>query len=382
MVVSSAELGRLFDGIKEVSNAVKQQGESINKMAEELSKCRQDTAELKEEIASLKEDEEQFMEAGHSGPLPKGVKEDVRNLHNQQDDDHQYRGREKIDTPHNCAVRHFLAQTLLKEPNYGYDKATIKRAATRYFETKRQHYLDSLPERKEMSEKKQKDKALTSRRRREFAASVNKPFVFGVYRPLENFLLRLAKMYLQLNKYNKVLHWFQEQEGHFLVALGADGAPFGKDETATSFVVSFLNVLDGIQSCDNNFLLMGANCDETHELMFAYSEHVFDEMEKIEDKTYEVEDYMCGFTCTCIHHHYYYYYSYYCYCYCYYCYCYYYYSYYCYCYCYYCYCYCYYYYSYYYYSYYCYCYCYCYYCYCYYYYSYYYYSYYYYSYYC
>ncbi|KAK3725843.1 hypothetical protein QZH41_014068 [Actinostola sp. cb2023] len=85
---SSAELGRLFDGIKEVSNAVKQQGESINKMAEELSKCRQETAELKEEIASMKEDEEQFMEAGHS--------EDVRNLHNQQDDDHQYRGREKI----------------------------------------------------------------------------------------------------------------------------------------------------------------------------------------------------------------------------------------------------------------------------------------------
>ena len=117
---------------------------------------------------------------------------------------------------------------------------------------------------------------------------------------MENFLLRLAKMYLQLNKYNKVLHWFQEQEGHFLVALGADGAPFGKDETATSFVVSFLNVLDGIQSCDNNFLLMGANCDETHELMFAYSEHVFDEMEKIEDKTYEVEGTQVTFKCKLI----------------------------------------------------------------------------------
>jgi len=38
-------------------------------------------------------------------------------------------------------------------------------------------------------------------------------------------------MYLQLDEHNKVLHWFNEEKGKFLVAVGADGAPFGKDET-------------------------------------------------------------------------------------------------------------------------------------------------------
>ena len=104
-------------------------------------------------------------------------------------------------------------------------------------------------------------------------------------------------MYLQLDEHNKVLHWFNEEKGKFLVAVGADGAPFGKDETATSFVVSFLNVLDGVQSCDNNFLLMGANCDETHELMHEYTKHVVYEMEQIEDKQYEVNGNTISFQC-------------------------------------------------------------------------------------
>lgn len=73
-----------------------------------------------------------------------------------------------------------------------------------------------------------------------------------------------------------------------MVAIGADGAPFGKDETATSYLVSFLNILEGVQSCDHNYMLMGANCDETHELMFEYTKHVVKEMEEIERKNYVV----------------------------------------------------------------------------------------------
>jgi len=75
--------------------------------------------------------------------------------------------------------------------------------------------------------------------KQEFASSVNKPFVYGVYRPLEDHLIQLANMYLSLNKHNNILHWFNGEEGKFVVALGADGAPFGKDETATAFLVSF-----------------------------------------------------------------------------------------------------------------------------------------------
>ena len=91
-----------------------------------------------------------------------------------------------------------------------------------------------------------------------------------------------------IDEQSKVLHWFNKQENKFIVAIGADGAPFGKDETATSFVVSLLNVLDGVQSCDHNYLLLGANCDEMHEVLYEYTKHVVQEMEEIEKKKYEV----------------------------------------------------------------------------------------------
>lgn len=58
----------------------------------------------------------------------------------------------------------------------------------------------------------------------------------GVYRPLKPFLLRLADMYLFLDAKNPCLHWFNGQKGVICVAVGADGAPFGKDDTATGIV--------------------------------------------------------------------------------------------------------------------------------------------------
>ncbi|KAK3753577.1 hypothetical protein QZH41_012063 [Actinostola sp. cb2023] len=121
---------------------------------------------------------------------------------------------------------------------------------------------------------------LNYRKRKEFASEKEKSHVTGVYRPLESLLLRLAHMYLMLDKHYEILHWFNGQKGKFIVAIGADGAPFGKDDTSTSYLVSLLNILDGVQSCDNNFLLMGANCDETHELMYEYTKHVVQEMKR------------------------------------------------------------------------------------------------------
>ena len=105
---------------------------------------------------------------------------------------------------------------------------------------------------------------------------------------MENLLLRLADTYLFLDEQSQILQWFNGQKGTFAVAVGADGAPFGKDETATSFLVSFLNILEGTQSCDHNYLLMGANCDENHEVMMEYTKKVIKEIEEIESKKYEV----------------------------------------------------------------------------------------------
>ncbi|XP_048585311.1 uncharacterized protein LOC125568043 [Nematostella vectensis] len=134
----------------------------------------------------------------------------------------------------------------------------------------------------------------------DFAEQKGKCPVHGVYRSLETLLLRLADMYLMLNEHSNILHWFNDQKGKFIVAIGADGAPFGKDETATSYLVSLLNVLEGVQSCDHNYLLMGGNCDETHELMYEYTKHVIKEMEEIEVKEYEVRGIKISFQCRLI----------------------------------------------------------------------------------
>ena len=64
--------------------------------------------------------------------------------------------------------------------------------------------------------------------------------VHGCFRDLRDFLPRLAKFYLQTRqKSNEALKWFSETEGTFLVALGGDGCPFGKNTNACSFLVSF-----------------------------------------------------------------------------------------------------------------------------------------------
>ena len=57
--------------------------------------------------------------------------------------------------------------------------------------------------------------------------------VSGVYRPLKQFLFRLADLYLLVDKENPCLHWFNGAKNVFYVAVGADRAAFGKEDTAT-----------------------------------------------------------------------------------------------------------------------------------------------------
>ena len=57
-------------------------------------------------------------------------------------------------------------------------------------------------------------------------------------------MLELADMYVSIDKETPFLLNFGEPFWHFRVALGADGAPFGKDDEATSWLLSFLNVGD------------------------------------------------------------------------------------------------------------------------------------------
>ena len=60
----------------------------------------------------------------------------------------------------------------------------------------------------------------------------------GVYTPLKPFLLKLADLYLFLDERVPCLHWFNAQKGVLYIAIGADGAQFGRDDTATGNYIS------------------------------------------------------------------------------------------------------------------------------------------------
>ena len=113
--------------------------------------------------------------------------------------------------------------------------------------------------------------------------------VSGCFLDLEARLLQLAELYLSMHKITPILSWFGKAPGTFLVAIGADGAPFGKDNEATAWLVSFLNLGNRIASCDDNFLILGANCKEDHPAMIKYATQIRGEIALIESKQYQIQ---------------------------------------------------------------------------------------------
>ena len=120
-----------------------------------------------------------------------------------------------------------------------------------------------LPYDKLMSHIKQVDIGKVYSVEEEFSSYIQADeVVHGCFRDLRDFLPRLAKFYLQTRqKSNEALKWFSDTERTFLVALGGDGSPFGKNTSACSFLVSFLNVGKQVASSSDNFLVFGANCE-------------------------------------------------------------------------------------------------------------------------
>ena len=117
------------------------------------------------------------------------------------------------------------------------------------------------------------------------------PLVPGHYIALQERLLQLADLYLHIESQRPgFLNWLGREKGHFLVAIGADGAPFGKANEACSWLVSFLNVMERVACPDDNFLLCGANCKEDHPSMLKYAKHLKSEVISIEKKTFKVKD--------------------------------------------------------------------------------------------
>ena len=70
---------------------------------------------------------------------------------------------------------------------------------------------------------------------------------------------------------------------------GGRWSPFGKDDTVTAYLVSSLNLLQRVQSCDDNHLILGANCEEGHALLKSYTNHPRKEMEEVAGKQLTTE---------------------------------------------------------------------------------------------
>ena len=123
--------------------------------------------------------------------------------------------------------------------------------------------------------------------------------VDGVYRNIETLLVLLAKFYLDTNCYRKPdgrLKWFGGEVGHFRVAVGGDGAPFGKWDESVSWLVSFLNVGPRVASPNDNFLLFGANCKETDEVVVQFCKLLSKECAEIERRSYTISGVNVKFT--------------------------------------------------------------------------------------
>ena len=123
--------------------------------------------------------------------------------------------------------------------------------------------------------------------------------VNGCYRELGSFLKVLAELYILVDQAfgseSFLLH-FGSAPYHFRIALGADGAPFGKDDEATAWLVSFLNVGKHFQSQSDNFLICGANCSENHISMQRYARKLVSDIAHIEKQTYSINGIDVKFT--------------------------------------------------------------------------------------
>ena len=114
--------------------------------------------------------------------------------------------------------------------------------------------------------------------------------VSGVYRDIKEMLPCLARYYVSMMNEGKYeLLWFNNEPFTFYISIGGDGAPFGKEDTACSWLVSFLNIGRGVLSSNENFLLFGGNCKEDCVPMRRFIEKLVKDIGELENTIYHVD---------------------------------------------------------------------------------------------
>ena len=121
--------------------------------------------------------------------------------------------------------------------------------------------------------------------------------VEGCYRHLTEYLPLLANFYLKLAEVSgENLLWFDDDINNFHVVLGGDGAPFGKDSTACTWLISFINRGKSILSNTENFMIFGANCEENSVVIVRYVKFLLHEITEIEKKVFNIHGTNVRFT--------------------------------------------------------------------------------------
>ena len=113
----------------------------------------------------------------------------------------------------------------------------------------------------------------------------------GAYREPIDFILRLAKFYLQVNeKRTDKLKSFEsfscKIRGSFLfaIAIGGNSAP----GTGMSVLVSFLNVGQKIANSAEQFLLFGTDVEENLEIVTTFIRKLVHDLEILENNIYDI----------------------------------------------------------------------------------------------
>ena len=112
--------------------------------------------------------------------------------------------------------------------------------------------------------------------------------VDGWYRNLTECLVRLVSFYLITLKAED-FDWCGEPNT-FQIAIGGDGALFGKFDQSCAWLISFLNVGYMVLSNEDNFLIFGSNCSDQSTAAKRYIAMVAKEMEQIEKGFFNVNN--------------------------------------------------------------------------------------------
>lgn len=112
----------------------------------------------------------------------------------------------------------------------------------------------------------------------------NEERVHGCYRDLTETLITLATFYFSRKR---ELIWFGEPYT-FYFTVGGDAAPFGKDDSACAWLISFMNIGRAVLSSNENFLLFGANCSEICTPVKRYIRILFNDISLIENKIFSL----------------------------------------------------------------------------------------------